>query len=367
MRERNEIFSPPLERIRGLALAETVYERLRREIVEGRWRVGDRLPGTADLAKRAGVSRSPVAAALRRLETEGYVERRARSGTFLISTAPAGRPPSGTVAIVVPVERQTVSPSDRWVLQELIHQGAMRHFAAHVVHLPSEGLAEPISALTDLGGPTLRGAVFLHPNRFPPDSPVKHTRLPCVYLEPEAIEPPPGRIPWVGPDLCQGAYALTAHLVAWGHRRIGIAAPGGQTERHAASLDGCREALGRSGIAPWAIEEIQPALPDDSPLWEATAWVCLGNGGEMALEAARARGLSVPGDLSIVAMSRAPLDSQETGREVTRVDYDLGAMAGACLDGLARQEESNGWGFSRLCTSPSLFEGASVTAPKRLA
>lgn len=61
-------------------LAERVYDRLRDTILAGVLRPGAPL-SRRSLAEEFGVSSIPVAAALQRLETEGFVESRARAGT----------------------------------------------------------------------------------------------------------------------------------------------------------------------------------------------------------------------------------------------------------------------------------------------
>src|SRR3954466_2033228 len=58
-----------------------VYNALRAEITAGSFASGQRLPSEADLVKTFGASRITVGRALRDLQQEGLVERRAGSGT----------------------------------------------------------------------------------------------------------------------------------------------------------------------------------------------------------------------------------------------------------------------------------------------
>ena len=60
-----------------------VFSALRREIQAGRWKAGDRLPSEAELVRRFGHSRITVGRALRDLQDEGLIERKAGSGTFV--------------------------------------------------------------------------------------------------------------------------------------------------------------------------------------------------------------------------------------------------------------------------------------------
>ncbi|MBO1075900.1 GntR family transcriptional regulator [Roseomonas marmotae] len=71
---------PPEEDLRPLA--DRAYERLREAIVEGILIPGAKL-SERGLAAALGISAQPVREALRRLEAEGMVETRPRSGSFV--------------------------------------------------------------------------------------------------------------------------------------------------------------------------------------------------------------------------------------------------------------------------------------------
>ena len=82
----DDIFAP----VSAGRLSEEIFERIRRAIVEGRLRPGDRLPSERELTERFGVSRVSVRDALRILEASGLVEIRvgARGGAFVTVPAP---------------------------------------------------------------------------------------------------------------------------------------------------------------------------------------------------------------------------------------------------------------------------------------
>lgn len=69
-------------------LHDRAYEMLRAAILSGEFNPGERLV-ESDLAGRLGISRSPVREAIRRLQQDGLVEVRARSGIF-VATIPLG-------------------------------------------------------------------------------------------------------------------------------------------------------------------------------------------------------------------------------------------------------------------------------------
>jgi len=66
-----------------------ISRQLRADIAAGRYGVDNRLPSEPQLVKKFGVSRPTVGRALRDLQVEGLIERRAGSGTYVRSGAPA--------------------------------------------------------------------------------------------------------------------------------------------------------------------------------------------------------------------------------------------------------------------------------------
>src|SRR6266568_960348 len=69
-------------------LYRQVYENLRQAILTRTLKAGTRLPPTRLLAERLGVSRSTIILAFEQLYSEGYVEGRAGSGTYVASQLP---------------------------------------------------------------------------------------------------------------------------------------------------------------------------------------------------------------------------------------------------------------------------------------
>lgn len=65
---------------------------LRNDIVSGKFKENERLPSESRLVERYGVSRPTVAQALRTLQDEGLVIRRAGSGTYVRSPSPDTNP-----------------------------------------------------------------------------------------------------------------------------------------------------------------------------------------------------------------------------------------------------------------------------------
>ncbi|HZQ67738.1 MAG TPA: PLP-dependent aminotransferase family protein [Terriglobales bacterium] len=72
----------------GVHLYRWFYEELRSAILAGRIPPGARLPATRDLAAQYQLSRPTIVAAFEQLRSEGYVEGRVGSGTYVSQTLP---------------------------------------------------------------------------------------------------------------------------------------------------------------------------------------------------------------------------------------------------------------------------------------
>jgi GntR family transcriptional regulator/MocR family aminotransferase len=64
-------------------LSGQIYRQIRRAVLDGRLRAGDRLPPSRELARALAVSRLTVTIVYERLAGEGYVRTATGSGTFV--------------------------------------------------------------------------------------------------------------------------------------------------------------------------------------------------------------------------------------------------------------------------------------------
>src|SRR5580700_3083086 len=71
-----------------MPLYRWLYEELRSAILTGRLHPGARLPATRDLAEQYGISRPTIVTAFEQLRSEGYVEGKVGSGTYVSETLP---------------------------------------------------------------------------------------------------------------------------------------------------------------------------------------------------------------------------------------------------------------------------------------
>ncbi len=124
-------------------LHRQVYRELARLILAGRITAGSRLPSSRELARELGVARNTVLAALDQLTSEGYVEGRRGSGTYVATDlpdapplSPEGRPTRG---------QATPSVKARRFPPLAAHAGALadgRHAPARLSGLLAPGVAD---------------------------------------------------------------------------------------------------------------------------------------------------------------------------------------------------------------------------------
>jgi GntR family transcriptional regulator / MocR family aminotransferase len=95
-------------------LHRQVYRELARLILAGRLGAGSRLPSSRELARELGVARNTVLAALDQLASEGYLEGRRGSGTYVATDLPDAAPEGCSSVEAGPAARRpSLSPQAR--------------------------------------------------------------------------------------------------------------------------------------------------------------------------------------------------------------------------------------------------------------
>lgn len=80
-----------MEPLSRSSLAENAAESIRADILGGRWSVGEKLPNEASLSAMLSVSRGTIREAVRVLASQGYLETRQGSGTYVRSIIDTSR------------------------------------------------------------------------------------------------------------------------------------------------------------------------------------------------------------------------------------------------------------------------------------
>jgi len=98
---------------RGIKTHEAVADTLRRQIVLGRFKVGDRLPTEEDLTEQFEVARTTLREALRVLESQGLIEiRRGRNGGPVVTEPPSGAT-AESMALLLQMKATTIGEIDQ--------------------------------------------------------------------------------------------------------------------------------------------------------------------------------------------------------------------------------------------------------------
>ena len=242
--------------LKRLPKYQEVYGELSREIRSGRLGKGQRVPSEAELVRRFGASRITVGRAMRDLQSNGLVERRAGSGTYVKASMPAG---AYSFGLLIPDLGETE-------IFEPICQGMMASPLAQKHALiwgsPNGGGSSKHDRAWQLCRQYIDrrvSGVFFAPLELAPEADDINTRIaaaldeariPIVLLD-RTVQAYPrrGHHDLVGIDNRRAGYMVTDHLIGLGCRRIGFVAMPNAAATVDAREAGYREALYRSDLA----------------------------------------------------------------------------------------------------------------------
>lgn len=91
-----------------------IHDKLKEEIEQGLWKIGDRLPSERELAVSFGVSRMTLRQAIQTLADEGILERKIGSGTY-VAREKVQEKMSGTTSFTEIMKLQNRVPSSKTV------------------------------------------------------------------------------------------------------------------------------------------------------------------------------------------------------------------------------------------------------------
>jgi len=237
-----------------------VYNALRAEITAGSFESGQRLPSEADLVKTFGASRITVGRALRDLQQDGLVERRAGSGTYVRRAHDRALPGRLSFGLLIPDLDETE------ILEPIVRSLTSAPGARDHAFLSGGGAQESSPAQKEAVAwercsqfiDRRVGGVFFAPLELTPDKDVVNARIiaaleaaaiPVVLLDRPTL--PYGRREehdLVGIDNRRAGYQITEHLLRLGARRVGFV-----SLAHAASTVDARRAGYREALHTFAL------------------------------------------------------------------------------------------------------------------
>jgi LacI family transcriptional regulator len=296
-----------------------ISSHLQTEIAAGRYGEGARLPSEVQLVKQFGVSRPTVARALRDLETQGLVERRAGSGTYVRSNIQRSAS-SRILGLLVPGLATTeifqiicgeIASLARVNEYGLLWGGSTNPRVdtdaslQHAEELCKQFIEREISG------------VFFAPAELQPGQEkangqlaeaLREAGIPVVLLDRDLSDyPRRSDFDLVGIDNMTGGYMMAEHLVKLGCRKIYFVARPFSAATVDARIAGIREAFVRNRIEPdpnW----IRLGDPADLKFVrslvagrQADAFVCANDDtAAVLLRALESQGVRAPQDVRVV-------------------------------------------------------------------
>jgi len=172
-----------------------------------------------------------------------------------------------------------------------------------------------------------------------------------------------GPVPYVGADYATGTATVVERALALGHRRIAFVGPGVGAESSADRLRGFRRAAGRRAPQEQTGDRGPAEVLDALLATGITVAVVEDRADAVALvEAAAARGIDVPAELSVVALGDptrpAATDIDFSGFHVPR--REMGRRATELLEAILSGNAAD----TQLLLPCELAEGTTLTAPK---
>src|SRR5262245_9179467 len=129
----------------GTPLYRWLYEELRTRILSGQLRPGTRLPATRDLASQYELSRPTIVTAFEQLRSEGYVEGRIGSGTYVSQTLP-------DELLQAPRTGERIKMASRRI--------QLSAYAQRLKHFPQEAPRNPLRSRPGARGPNRATRAF---------------------------------------------------------------------------------------------------------------------------------------------------------------------------------------------------------------
>ena len=252
----------------SLSKHERIRQTLADAIASGQYEPGQRLPSESELVKTFGASRPTVTRALRELQLSGIIERRAGSGSYVRADAAAR---GYTFGLLIPELGRTE------IFEPICRGMAEAQHGSHHVLLWGSSLGDShnigqqaSNACRQLVAKKVSG-VFFAPlelteqkdaiNRSIADV-FEKAGIPMVLLDRDLVAyPERSRYDLVGIDNRRAGYAITAHLLRCGCRRIVFVGRPGSAPTVDARIAGYYEAMAAtdSELEPY----VRRVEPDD--------------------------------------------------------------------------------------------------------
>jgi DNA-binding LacI/PurR family transcriptional regulator len=301
-----------------------ISRQLLTEIAEGKYVTSDKLPSEAQLVKRFRVSRPTVGRALRDLQREGVIERRAGSGTY-VRARPAAVTASRQLAVLVP-DRGSTEIFDL-ICGELAGLSRAQDYALlfgtpalpqrdrdlseqDALELCSQFIAQGVMGVFFAPFEQENGADAV--NRRIAEN-LRNAGIAVVLLDRDLVPfPQHSDFDLVGIDNFTAGFLVAQHLLKLSNRNLAFVSRPHSAPTIAARIAGVREALVQDGLTPRS-DWIHVGNPEDSRFaatliaprrWDAV--ICANDlTAAQLIRSLEKNNIRVPQDLKIVGFDDA--------------------------------------------------------------
>jgi GntR family transcriptional regulator of arabinose operon len=244
--------------------SNAVYQRIRRAIQSGTFRVGDRIPTERELAADFKLSRPTISRAIQRLVKEGVISRNGKAGSVVKAAPPRDSLTFGAVLWGLSRQHQEESPFGA-AGNEILYRASLQNWSV-LLHDPTwsddpteAGLTSRYSSIArDLIARRVTG-VFLMPQEIMADQSISPTSavvddfreagIPVILIDRDLVRyPARSRLDLVGIDNFGAGFTLTEHFIKLGCRRIDFMAYVTRVPTQESRIAGYQRALEFHGI-----------------------------------------------------------------------------------------------------------------------
>ncbi|MCU1527997.1 MAG: LacI family DNA-binding transcriptional regulator [Frondihabitans sp.] len=338
-------------------------------------KTGGRRPTLSDIARRVGTSvptvskvlhgRADVSDELRSRIMAAIADTGYRRGSSEAPAPSLGLPPLIDLVLSA-VEGTWANRALSGVERAAVQAGV--DLVVSVARQPDDGW------LARLLARNLRGAVLALVDTTPAQlATLTASKIPFVLLDP--VTQPPEGVASVGAANWAGARMAAEHLMALGHTSFAVLAGKRDHLYSQARVDGFRSALTQHGLparslrilhADWQrsraahlTTELLSGTEPPTAIFACSDTMALG-----VYESARALGLRIPEDLSVVGFDDLP-ESRWVSPALTTIHQPIAAMGEAALRLMLRMREQPGSPVQREELATTLIGGASTATPRR--
>lgn len=337
-----------------LTFEEQIRDVFVEEIHNGRWEVGDRLPGMLALAKASGFGTKTMYNAFEKLREDGYVEMRGNRGTFLKSRSPNINN-KGKIGVLLREDQRSMQLI-LWYQHIILEAAAKRGMITEVKVLPPAMAPSDALVQGKVFGSDVQGIISLFSFEGTLSFLNDAALLPHVFLCP----PYERCVPRVCADVEHAYYELTHRMIDVGHQLVAFSYESFEMDARQAEmhLSGYRRAMAERGLSvDEELIEISRSLKNDNLVEisdylkglidlsddrKPTAMVCGSLGRTTVLtNVAPLCGLDIPGQLSVGSIGTAAVAGKE-GALMTGMLPDFDKMMDACFAVLDEYADEGG-------------------------